>query len=965
MPCVSALEIPQELDSDEDGLPDDFEINVSKTDPNSFSTDGDPYGDKEEYYHINMPSGMSPADHPLVAAYPNLNIYLENIDVIPKNEISTDTGKTKNSAWSINTETSNEEKNSVEVGAEIKTKIGGQDKFGMEITGHVNAIVEDTYITSKSKSQSGFTQEDWGTATTSDTDAAADLILTLHIKNSGTIAAYDIIPDINIWLGDKIIATFTSPTPIACLPPDAEIVYTANQGLVGTYPVDLTVSLDQLKSIDSGTPLSIDALQTKSKIKKFEKGWVLDDYSFYMGEINTRTATLKHRSKDGIYNEYKVYAARAEKSDGSSLLDSVTLGEAINLTIGNDILKSSDEGLDFGFFPREAFDESRKLIEKNESILNLKLKPGWQIFIKESGWVPSIEPPVIHWASITEENNQTYLSASVTDNLSSVNVIAHVKIKGIYQDIPMGSIDRDTIYKIILDEEIDEDGDHYINATNAEGYSARLKFSSPAKPILKNGNYLFNVKKNNLYMNADAGKNALQDYYKGGSDQIWVLTSNGAGFYSIKNSQNNLYLAGYENENIAIVQNLVSKYQWNIKPTDDGYWKIYNVNNKKYLTSAEDNSIILNEYGNTDGQKWAIQPAESFPNSNLLTLNLPVDYYLIIGEQSKYVFKPVYDPKHKDYFTDRIIQKWEIKPVGNGYFALFTTIKSNMVRPNVKEWPEVKRWLEVENLSQNAELKVVVNDSYQGKDSQKWYFKYVGKGCYNICSKVRSNNLTICLTEEAPEVKLEILHNHENQKWKVLPVTWVVIYDYITYSKKYLNFFIDLTNLEYPMESASSNGYELISLGEDIGTDIVAIMLPGIIYNEPPHIPGKLNISLLPSYFPLVGLESYTYEWKEKKKLIGIDALRKDEKMQKTILYPTVKSYSADFSRVMGLGGFPDISYLFKLGTGDERGAITCGNKYIQLIENQNYRKGLMPEAKDIIDNKTIEKFTFEHVTLL
>lgn len=938
MTCIISIGASQEMDSDEDGLSDEFEINISKTDPNTFSTDGDPYGDRDEYYGLNMPK-ISPADHPLVAAYPNIIVRLERIEVIPINMISTSTGKTKNEAWAITTETSDEEKNSNEVGAGFNTRFTATDG-GLEINGHFTHIDENTHTTTNSESNSGFTEEDWGTATSLNTDRAAILKLTLSVKNTGTIPVRDIIPDVNIKLGERIIETFTSPTAIDSLDIGESKSFLVDQGVVGAYPVDITVSLDQLRSMDSGTPLSIETLQARASIKKYkEKEWVLVNYNLYMDEINKRTATLMYRSKDGTYKEYKVYAASA---GDKSLLDPITLGDAINYTIGQDILRMSDE-LDIGFFPQEAFDESKKLADNNESIFDLKMKPGWKIFIKELGWEPIAEPPVIHWANIAEDKNlKTSVRASVTNDLGPVNVIAHVKIKGEYRDLPMVDIDQDTIYTLISNETFDPDGDHYINATNAEGYSAQLKFSSPKKPAFKDGEYVFAARNDNLYMTGDTGNNINQNHYAGGSNQIWVLTSDGTGFYSIKNSQNGKYLNGNEGD-IETVQDPDSRNQWNFEPVGDGCYKICNIQSKKCLTSTEDRSIILEDYAYSDSQNWTIQLAESFPNQNFLTFNPPVDYYIIIVEPSKkclnfdYISGAVqqwecYGELNKYLNTNQL---WGLKPVGDGYFEIFSIYN--------------RRCLEVNNSNGHQ---IIVENNYQGRDNQKWYFKSREDGYDNICSKVRSKNGIVCLATESGSsengvgVVQEILRNTKSQRWKLLPVTKVAIYADVNYVRYYLQ--LKVTTNDQPSKIKTDNTkHELIPLGKDIGSDIVAIK------------------NLYSSGF--IHMLSYTTPSSEKKKFIRIDWLAKDKKLEsKTVYYPGGGDLS--LTEVLMLN---DPSYQYKLDPSDEKnGTIRCGTRSIQLIQAappHSWR--LWIEARDnnnepLGDKQfAFDQLVFEHLT--
>ncbi|MHB8119655.1 MAG: hypothetical protein ACYDHX_13165 [Methanothrix sp.] len=126
----------------------------------------------------------------------------------------------------------------------------------------------------------------------------------------------------------------------------------------------------------------------------------------------------------------------------------MTLGMAIYWTIDRDDVpqQETNETWIFGF-SKEAFSEASKIFNKNESIYDLKLRPGWKIFIKAQSDRPE---PEIFWTGYDQATKTIY--ASVTDDLQVKSVIAHVKIGGTYQDINMTDNDGDTIYTLQLDQ---------------------------------------------------------------------------------------------------------------------------------------------------------------------------------------------------------------------------------------------------------------------------------------------------------------------------------------------------------------------------------------------------------------------------------------------------------------------------------------------------------------------------------
>ncbi|RLG93945.1 hypothetical protein DRO29_07095, partial [Candidatus Bathyarchaeota archaeon] len=581
-------------DIDGDYLPDMAEIYDVKTDPKTFSTDGDPYGDGQEYFRINMPS-IGSADHPLVAAYPILAAQCTDITVIPKAEITTATGKSIQKAWSITTETSDSTTHTHQVGGSVNAGIGSGDndaKFGVSVTVSYSYSRSDTTTTTFSKTKSGFTQEDWSTATTINTDDAAKLKFTMKIKNSGTAPAEEITPNINIKLGDKIIATVTSPITINSLG-----IGDSSKDFVVGGDGEITASLDELKSIDCGTPLTIEAFQIDAKVKKWDgerKEWVLTgtDYSTYMNEINAVCANMVFDSGDGEYREYKVFAGSRNYDPG------ITLEDALRLTIG---IERRGDGVYFGGYnidnwrievsPEEAFNAAKRLAERNEDLLNLKLKPGWTIVIRPSGTLPKI-----HWAEYTEDMKGVV--ASVTDDRGLKKVVAHVKIGGTFKDIEMTDDDKDTIYQFRGDNIIEESSDAYVLAEDTEDKSttSKIRKSALPKPPIEKGTYVICNKFSGKCVEAENDDPNIRanvrqwEYMKDHMDrEQWIVEPIGrTGYYKIyrivKVGEETCQLcleAVEEGGVVNVVQAKCSnndRQKWKIEPIpgEEGYFKVIN-----------------------------------------------------------------------------------------------------------------------------------------------------------------------------------------------------------------------------------------------------------------------------------------------------------------------------------------------------------------------------------------------------
>jgi hypothetical protein len=460
-------------DPDGDGLPTGAERYDTGTDYAIFSTDGDPYGDGREYFGINMPS-ISPADHPLVAAYPDLSVQLVEITVTPKATITFTTGGATQEEWSITTETSDSETYEWGLEESIATEAGLPPKVTVTITSHETWA--NTHTTTNSETNSGWTEKDWSTAITNDTVDAAYLTFTMNVMNSGTAPAEEIRPDVNILLGGKQIATITSPTTINSLgmgEPSGNFV--VDSGLVGGTWADITVTLDQLRAIDSGAPLDIETFQVSAKMKIWDKDatppqWEVTDtdYSSYMWEIDNRgIVTLMFVLSDGTCKEYKVFVAASDNYNPD-----VTLGDAFTWTIDRDpSVPTQEEWLYYGF-SADAFGEVREWIEDDNSLQDLILKPNWEVVVRAQNTEPE---PQIGWAFYSADMKE--VRALVTDDMGIEGVIAHVmmNISGeyTYTDLEMTDDNGDAIYVATTPEEMVEDEDAYVLATDIEELTAK------------------------------------------------------------------------------------------------------------------------------------------------------------------------------------------------------------------------------------------------------------------------------------------------------------------------------------------------------------------------------------------------------------------------------------------------------------------------------------------------------------
>ena len=489
---ASAHNVSIKGDKDEDGI-DDYEEwagHVSEldgkiyfTDNTSESTDRDPYDDGQEVdghspaglgdFGGQMPASVkAPGRHPLVPSYPDLKVELVGIEVVAKCKITSTETKEEGESWLLTTETHDW----------VKTAWGVESSFSLfpfSIGVKPYYKSEHESYTYTLSSTSGWSREEWSKATAVDSDKAAKLKFHLKIKNDGTDAAKDVKLVFNVKIGEKVIDTvWTGETPIAGL-----------IGPGGTYPAhdyividtdkdgnEIVVSLDDLKSIELGAPVSIEIVEI---IASVPWGKEYKDWSTYISDIDGVSARIMIDFGDGEVRDYRVFSGiRYTASPPYPYIMNISLKEAINWLVG---LEEREDGIYIGTAPHvnkpvklenwtfgfdnETYRKINETLGGNWTIydlLNVSIRQGWVIVMK----APDTKPPEIHWASYSRDMKT--IKAAVYDNENITHVFAHVKIGDKYEDVELKDENHDLIYEATLPEKITDTDDDYIIASDGK-----------------------------------------------------------------------------------------------------------------------------------------------------------------------------------------------------------------------------------------------------------------------------------------------------------------------------------------------------------------------------------------------------------------------------------------------------------------------------------------------------------------
>ncbi|WIY61818.1 binary toxin-like calcium binding domain-containing protein [Bacillus arachidis] len=352
---IIIMEEPQENnDWDNDGIPNDveekgFKIVFNKktgkneaqlwdqqqdfgekrfiTNPRSANSDGDPFTDSYEVEHYGSDSDVD--FNPMIANVPNLQIAVKRIDITPVASITDSNGESRTKTW----EKSLSVQHSFNIGLAGEAGAEGS-AAGPVPSGKGSLNVGYGYSNTKTETESISNSFDWSTATTVDSAKAANVRFHLEYKNTGTASAGDVSPHFNIRLGNKIINTVKATQDRY----KANLLTTEKGGnnkteilmdsVEGQADVKISLTLDELKAVEQGAPLSIEVLPTSTmnvytmKDGKFEN---LGDWAHFASNVNASTTLVE--ANLGSIPKFRVYTPKNDKTKPASVDHNLSLDE--------------------------------------------------------------------------------------------------------------------------------------------------------------------------------------------------------------------------------------------------------------------------------------------------------------------------------------------------------------------------------------------------------------------------------------------------------------------------------------------------------------------------------------------------------------------------------------------------------------------------------------------------------------
>lgn len=375
-----------------------------KTDPTKASTDGDPYDDYMELIGISV-NGMSmdssvtlPGNRPVVPAYPDLAWSMTDYEVTVISTITTSEGHKTENTWKNETinERTTEDKWNVKESLDIEISAKKQGLKSSIVANQGGQVKTKHLVT---KSSSGLQQDEWYQVISTDTHKAAELKIALDIKNVGSATAYNILPTVQMMIGDTKVGIDFTPTEnqnIGALSPGQE--YAGAYTLGGSSSNTVTVSIDQLRALQLGAPLLLNVPQWTGEVMKLDgTQWnPVGQWQPYQININAVSAKLSVDTGDGEAQSYLVYAT-GESGSGPEIKFRDILTWTVGYQETSDGVKIKGKLISeyrIGF-DSDSLERIKENIGDEENLLDLVIYAGSNITLKAS----TNPQPTIKWAN--------------------------------------------------------------------------------------------------------------------------------------------------------------------------------------------------------------------------------------------------------------------------------------------------------------------------------------------------------------------------------------------------------------------------------------------------------------------------------------------------------------------------------------------------------------------------------------
>lgn len=343
------------IDTDNDGIPNEYEeygytiknkVAVPWDDvfykngytkfisnPLDSHTVGDPYTDYEKAARDMDVTNAKETFHPLVAAFPSINVSMENTILSPNTNLSNSIETHSATNWSY----------SNTVGASIEAGVGPKGwSFGVSTNyQHTNTLAQEKGMSS-------------GDSTQFNEASAGYLNANVRYNNVGTGSIYDVKPTTSFVLGTDTVATITakSNTTALSLLPGKSYPQKGQNGIAinsmddfNSHPI--TLNKKQVDKMLDNQPLLLETNQTEGVYKiKDINGKLIEGgrWNGVLEQIQVKTASLIVDTGNSI-SEKRV--AAKDYRNPEDKIPSVSVKDALKLAYPDEITETVDGKLKY------------------------------------------------------------------------------------------------------------------------------------------------------------------------------------------------------------------------------------------------------------------------------------------------------------------------------------------------------------------------------------------------------------------------------------------------------------------------------------------------------------------------------------------------------------------------------------------------------------------------------------------
>lgn len=364
------IPIDPKLDTDRDGIPDILEIKgyyvevangvVSiqswgpevdetkytkyVTSPSKYSTDDDPYSDYEEVTGIGMDERVArDAQHPLVAAYPDINVNVENFTISNATTETSSEGYGKSVNVGTTKSFSHTDANTWGVGVTATANVNFFEgpSFGVSVSANYSNTTTDTE--SFQNSSSSGSNENWSTQISQNNADAANLTVDVRYYNAGTAPIHNVNPTTTFSINNLPVVSVDAREPQQA----DEILPGTHYPHSGTAPIafsskddfgstPIALNKQQLNELQASGSFQIGVPQVKGNIAKFDRyGRVTykEEWTSYISLIEQNTAEII-LDIEGVGPVKRNIAAINDSIPLEHTKPEITLKEAVKIGFG-------------------------------------------------------------------------------------------------------------------------------------------------------------------------------------------------------------------------------------------------------------------------------------------------------------------------------------------------------------------------------------------------------------------------------------------------------------------------------------------------------------------------------------------------------------------------------------------------------------------------------------------------------